>query len=179
VPDTQDTRGTRLRVHSEGVYNVAPPLHVVPGIMRQRVERPSCGLRANCRPSPAVRERCWRNFARTGYKKRARASAHTPPPRLNTHPIPRKTRSPGRLQTLDFAPPRVPVPNPDTDPTPAEARANPTRRAPRRRHRRAPRWISKRKARRARGPSKPGKRSRSRFHVGSFNVRGLRNPDES
>ena len=109
MPGTYDTRGTRLRVHSEGVYNVAPPLYVVPGVMRQRVERPSYGLRVNCRPSPAVRERRWRNFARTGYKKRARGSAHTPSPRFHTHPIRRKPRSPGRAPSSDLAPPRVPV----------------------------------------------------------------------
>ena len=37
-------------------------------------------------------------------------------------------------------------------------------------------WHSKRASRRARGPSKPGWRSRRRKHFGSFNVRGLRVP---
>jgi hypothetical protein len=131
---------------------VAPPPHVVSGLTRQRVARPSRGLGVNCRPCPAVRERRWWNFTRTGYKKKARGSAHTPPTRLCTHPTRRKPRSPGRLHVPVFAPPRVPAPNPDSDPTPAEARANPARRAPHRLYRDTPVVPSQRRCRQREDP---------------------------
>jgi hypothetical protein len=82
---------------------------MMPGLQRQRVPRPSHGLRANCRPPPAVRERYWRYLRQLATKKRARGSAHTPSTRHYLHPIRRAARRQARIRP-DLVPPRAPAP---------------------------------------------------------------------